>query len=811
MEKYICVHGHFYQPPRENAWLEVIEYQESAHPFHDWNERINAECYAPNAAARILDSKRMIKDIVNNYGRMSFNMGPTLLSWIEAKDPETYKLILKGDKEGMERFGGHGTAIAQAHSHSIMPLNNARDKETQVIWGIKDFEYRFDRKPEGMWVAESAVDTDTLEVMAKHGIKYTILAPRQAKAIKKLNANEWTQLDHAAVDPRRPYLCNLPSGNSIILFFYDGQVAQDVAFKGLLNSGKSFAARLVNALDHHNDEPQLSHIATDGESYGHHHRYGEMALADAFYTIERENLAKLTNYGQYLELHPPTYEAQIHENSSWSCVHGVERWRSNCGCHTGGLAGWTQTWRKPLRDALDWLRDEVIAIYEDYAPSVLKNPWEARDEYIHVILDRSEEAVKEFFEMQAAHELSRAELVKASRLLEMQRNALYMYTSCGWFFNEISGIETTQILQYACRCIYYARQVANKELEEEFLKRLALAPSNYPEHKDGAHIYKNLVKPAEVGLEKTGIHFAIASIFAERPNKLALFNYEAENQYFNRLQAGRQRLVVGRTYIKSRITQSRKCFNFAVLYLGQQNIIGNVSVSLSEEDFLAMQDEIKIAFDSSKVADVIGVMQQYFGAKKYTIADLFKDEKIAILNSILTENLKSVKVSLTDIYYDNYHLMNTYLQNNLSIRQEYKEIVQYVLNDELHTFLSKDNRPISELKRITSEIKKWSVKITDKQTLELEIANFLYKNLKYLQAVPEDIEFLQYTNKVYSLLQTLKLKPNNWKSQNLYYDMYKKLNISEEQKANTVWQEAFTELGTHLGVKINIEEKLLVV
>ncbi len=287
MKKYICIHGHFYQPPRENAWLEVIEVQDSAHPYHDWNERITAECYAPNAASRILNEKGVIKNIISNYSKISFNFGPTLLSWLQAREPETYNAILEADRESMNHFDGHGSAIAQVYNHMILPLANSRDKETQITWGIRDFEFRFKRKPEGMWLAETAVDTESLELLAKHGIKFTILAPRQAKAIRKLRDTDWTKVNTETVDTRRPYKCLLPSGASIVLFFYDGDIAHGVAFDGLLNDGKKFAHRLLEEFDNDSEDPQLTHIATDGETYGHHHKHGDMALAFALDYIER--------------------------------------------------------------------------------------------------------------------------------------------------------------------------------------------------------------------------------------------------------------------------------------------------------------------------------------------------------------------------------------------------------------------------------------------------------------------------------------------------------------------------------------------
>ncbi len=418
MERYICIHGHFYQPPRENPWLEEIELQDSAYPYHDWNERINAECYVRNTASRFLDKDERITDIVNNYSNISFNFGPTLLYWMERHKPAAYEAIIEADKLSSKRFSGHGSAIAQAYNHMIMPLANRRDKYTQIIWGIRDFQKRFGRFPEGMWLPETAVDIETLEVLAELGINFTLLAPRQAKSVKKLqNEDVACDVSGERVDPTMPYLCNLPSGRSINIFFYDGPISKDVAFGGLLNSGEAFANRLISAFRDHREWPQIVHIATDGETYGHHHSFGDMALAYCLHYIESRNLAKVTNYGEYLEKHPPTHEVQIIENSSWSCIHGVERWRDNCGCNSGMNPGWTQKWRKPLREAMDMVRDTVIPIYEKELSKYFGDPWGARNDYINIIHDRSQENIENFIKNHATSKLSKGEKGKALKLL----------------------------------------------------------------------------------------------------------------------------------------------------------------------------------------------------------------------------------------------------------------------------------------------------------------------------------------------------------------------------------------------------------
>lgn len=524
MQRYICVHGHFYQPPRENPWLEAIELQESASPFHDWNERISAECYGPNTASRILDQDRRIIDIISNYSKISFNFGPTLLSWMENHQPDIYARILEADQVSQEHFSGHGAALAQVYNHMIMPLASTRDKYTQVEWGIKDFQKRFRRFPEGMWLPETAVDLDTLEVLAEFGILFTILSPYQAKQARPLEEEEWEEVAGGKIDPTRAYVCRLPSGRSINLFFYDGPLSQDIAFGGLLESGEAFAQKLNEAFSEERDWPQLVHVATDGETYGHHHRMGDMALAYCLYHLEENQLARLTIYGEYLELHPPEWEVKIEEDTSWSCAHGVERWRNDCGCNSGLHPGWSQGWRKPLRLGMDNLRESLDPLFEQEAGTLLANPWQARDGYIGVILDRNQETVENFLATHSKRRLTWEEKVTVLKLMEMQRHAMLMYTSCGWFFDEISGIETTQVMRYAARAIQLARDVLQKDLEEEFLNFLDEANSNVAAFKNGRDVYHSFVKPASLDFLFIGSHYALSSLFEEN---LEIFVYIA--------------------------------------------------------------------------------------------------------------------------------------------------------------------------------------------------------------------------------------------------------------------------------------------
>src|ERR1051326_945131 len=390
MEKFICIHGHFYQPPRENPWLESVELQDSAFPYHDWNERITAECYAPNARARIMNGYGRITEITNNYSKISFNFGPTLLAWMKDKMPEVHEAIVAADRLSQQRYSGHGSAMAQVYNHMILPLANPRDRFTQVFWGIRDFEHRFGRLPEGMWLSETAADMETLDTLARLGIRFTILSPFQAWRSREIGKRTWRDVNGGRIDPTRPYRIKLSEGRSLAIFFYDGPVSRAVAFEQLLVRGENLAERLMSAFDESRESDQLVNVATDGESYGHHHRHGEMALAYALHHIENTQLARLTNYGEFLAKHPPTHEVQLHEKSAWGCSHGVGRWMADCGCNSGGHPGWNQGWREPLRNALDWLRDELAPLFESKAAESLREPWTARNDYISIILDRSE-------------------------------------------------------------------------------------------------------------------------------------------------------------------------------------------------------------------------------------------------------------------------------------------------------------------------------------------------------------------------------------------------------------------------------------
>ncbi|HVO95315.1 MAG TPA: DUF3536 domain-containing protein, partial [Terriglobales bacterium] len=650
MDRCICIHGHFYQPPRENPWLEAIELQDSAAPYHDWNERITAECYAPNSMSRILDEQDRIVKLVNNYAKISFDFGPTLLSWLETHAPRVYAAILTADQESQKKFSGHGSAIAQIYNHVIMPLANTPDRMTQILWGISDFKKRFRRAPEGMWLPETAVDLETLDLLAQNGILFTILAPHQAARVRPLGTQLWQELNGAPIDPTRAYRQRLPSGRSIALFFYDGAAARAVAFEGVLSQGDRFIDRLNGIFSAEQDRPQLAHIATDGESYGHHHRFGDMALAYLLDRVEACQTACLTNYGEFLERCPPDFEVEIVENTSWSCAHGIDRWWSNCGCNSGGRGDWNQAWRTPLRNALDWLRDAVAPRWEAAARKYFGDPRAARDAYIDVVLDRSKESLNDFFSRYAVRRLIAEETSIALKLLELQRHTLLMYTSCGWFFDEISGIETVQILQYAGRAVQLAQELLGDSLEANFTQLLAAAKSNLPERGDGALIYQKSVVGAKIDAEKLGAHYAISTLFENFPKQKKIYCYDSNLEDHQVFESGRVRLGFGRVEITSTITRESKRLTFGVLHLGDHHINGGVAESLDDGIY---QRTIKDALQFFSRADFAGVLRtidRCFGESNYSIQSLFQDDRRSVLNKILATNLTEAETLYRHIY-----------------------------------------------------------------------------------------------------------------------------------------------------------------
>jgi alpha-amylase/alpha-mannosidase (GH57 family) len=807
MEHYICIHGHFYQPPRENAWLEYVEMQDSAYPYHDWNERIAAECYAPNTASRILDSEGYISQIVNNYTKTSFDIGPTLLAWMEEKASDVYQAILEADRETQQTFSGHGSALAQAYNHVIMPLANRRDKYTQVMWGIRDFEHRFGRRPEGMWLPETAVDLQTLDILAELGIKFTILAPHQARKVRQTDSKVWNEVNNAAIDTTTAYEINLPSGRKLHLFFYDGPIACSVAFENLLTSGEDFAYRLGDAFSGESAWPQLVHIATDGETYGHHHRFGDMALAFALHRIETEGLAQITNYGEYLERHPPSHEVEIVENTSWSCCHGIERWRSDCGCNAGRNPKWNQAWRAPVREAMDWLRDTLNPKYQEKARKFLKDPWAARDDYIEVVLDRSADNVQRFLDRHRTHELNESETVTVLKLLELQRHAMLMYTSCGWFFDELSGIETVQVIHYAARVVQLAQQLFADDVEPHFLQHLELARSNIREHGDGRRIYDKFVKPAMVDLTKVTAHFAISSVFEPYDEQASIYCYHIDLEDYQTASAGRPKLAAGRAKVTSTITRESATLSFGVLHFGDHNVNAGVHEYQGENEYQTMLQELTQTFCTADFPEVIRLLDKHFGTSTYSIKSLFLDRQRKVLDCILESALSEIEAAYYQVYEHHYPPMRFLSELGNPIPRSFQSAAEFILNSDLRKAISGDSLDLDRISSILEEIRTWKVQL-DTDGLSYLLQQTLEGMMTKLATTPEDVGFLNELLAAAEMLPMLPFSVDLWKVQNTYHKMLRAIYLEFQERAQQGdevaqgWLNQFVSLGQQLSMRV---------
>ena len=811
MDRYLCIHAHFYQPPRENPWLEAVELQDSAYPFHDWNERITAECYAANTASRILDAEGRIEKIVNNYKRISFNFGPTLLSWLEGREQEVYRAILEADRESGERFSGHGSALAQAYNHVILPLANARDKHTQILWGIRDFERRFGRKPEGMWLPETAVDLESLQIMRKMGIRFTILAPHQASRVRKKDKGEWQDVSGGRIDPTIPYEVRLPSGQKIGLFFYDGPISRAVAFEKLLESGQVFAERLMGGYpESEPPSPRLVHIATDGETYGHHHRWGEMALSSALQHVESHGLARVTNYGEFLARHPPAHEVEILENTSWSCVHGIERWRRNCGCNSGEHPDWSQEWRAPLREALDGIRDDLAVRFEERGRSLLKNPWAARDDYIEVVLDRSRENVATFLGGHAKRKLSREQEIEALKLLEIQRHAMLMYTSCGWFFDEISGLETVQVIQYAGRALQLAGGLFDGRMESRFLERLEACRSNFPEHKDGRRVYEKFVRPGMLDLQKVGAHYAVTSLFEPYEDLTRLFCYEVERKDFRSLHSGEARLAMGKVKITSAITQEQETYGYGVLHLGGHNVSGGIREYRGEEPYAALLKEIGEPFRRADLPETLRAVDRMFGAQTYSLKFLFRDHQRKILKSLLQKSVGDAVAAYRRVHEQNALLMRFLSEAGHPIPRPFLAAAELAIGTELREAFGADAPDLAKIDGLLEEAAIFGIPL-DKGGLAYTLAKNAERIALQFRAAPSELSRLQSLEALVGMGQRLPFPVHFREIQNLLYDMVQTVYPEFRQQASggngnaEAWVRHFTGLGEKLSIRMERE------
>ncbi|MGK7875009.1 MAG: DUF3536 domain-containing protein [Xenococcaceae cyanobacterium] len=824
---YVTVHGHFYQPPRENPYLNTIERQPSAYPFHDWNERIHNECYRPNAFARILNSQGKVLGIVNNFEYLSFNIGPTLMSWLETHDIEVYKRITEADRKSCDRLNGHGNAIAQVYNHIILPLANERDKYTQIRWGKEDFRSHFRRDPEGMWLAETAVDYPTLEALVEEGIRFIILAPSQAKRCRPFSSEEdpdpeWHEVGGSQIDPTRPYRCFINDKDYIDIFFYDGPISRDMGFNDVLNSSDHFAGRLRQAIRGTHRQTQLISVAIDGETFGHHKKGTEKCLAYVFREEFPSQGWTVTNFAHYLSLNPPTWEVVLKPLTAWSCSHGVDRWQDDCGC--GGDGGWHQKWRRPLRNALDWLRDELIKIYEAKGGKFFRDPWLARDEYIQVIRFRSAGKVDQFLSRHQRRQLTPAEQVDALRLLEMQRHALLMYTSCGWFFEEISRPEGVQILRYAARALELSENVAGVQLEKEFISRLALAPSNVELFGNGAQVYRQLVVSAQIDFKQVAAHYGISSLFTTYSQQQRVYCYDAQKLDYQKQQMGTLTLAAGQVRLVSEITWESNHFVFSVLHLGGWDFHCCIQPFSGHRAYTQLKQKLFDALKQASAAQTILVMSQLFGDQSFGLQHLFAQERHRIMQQLTEKTKKRLDQLYTQVYRDNYGILVAFQRDHLPVPQELQVAAEITLSHRCEIAIadlkhSADFREmgnhLAELTAIAAEANhlRCHLKIPEgKKTLEQLIWRGLWQ--LFYNGNPATLEAdIQRLEQMIDLGDQLHLGLSVDRAQELYYNClhsqilpdYLKVNRKGNSKVACRWNLSQIHLLLGLGQKLAMD------
>jgi alpha-amylase/alpha-mannosidase (GH57 family) len=794
LPKYICIHGHFYQPPRENPWLDTVEVQDSAAPYHDWNERITRECYAPNTRARLLDGQGKIINLLNNYAWMSFNFGPTLLSWLQKSAPEVLGGIVEADRISRERRHGHGNALAQVYNHIIMPLASEHDKRTQVLWGIVDFRQHFGREPEGMWLAETAADVASLEALAEAGIKFTVLAPSQAKQWRKIGQKTWS--DSVGIDPSRAYVANLPSGRSIALFFYDGFISQQVAFERLLDSGEKFLHRLRQGFDDTRQHAQLMHIATDGESYGHHHSFGDMALAYVLHKLGNDKDVRLTNYGEFLELHPPEWEVEIHDRSSWSCAHGVERWNSDCGCKMRG--DWHQRWRGPLRKAFDQLKEQLDHLYSTRGRECFPDPWAARNGYIDVVHDRSPKSVRHFMRKFGHPDLDDSQVRDALWLLEMQRDGMLMYTSCGWFFDEISGLETTQCLHYAARAMHLAKHF-HRDFEAKFVQVLRAAPSNLPQFKDGKGVWDHCVRPGMINLDRVLAHFAISLIYPPRESAPPSYSFDLEVLDKEIRNRGSSHLAIGRLRVRSVQTWNEAETTFVVIHYGGLDFHTVLRETASVREYEAFKKKLLDAYKTGSLADITTLVTREFEGKVHRLDDLFVDEQRRIIGIVLQDRIEDYQRTFERLVRQDDDVLARLGQMNYPIPKPLRAAASAYLDLHLTEDLDRLDSD-GNLERIQSFYergKTWGYQ-PEHDHLTRTLAESLHQTLGQIGPIADLPALAKRAGQLLDAASLLGITLDLWKIQNQLLDAY--IQLSSKGALSQPLQDVFLELAEKLKV-----------
>lgn len=680
----LVVHGHFYQPPRENPWTGAVDREPSAAPYENWNERIHAECYLPNAWARVVDQWGRVGRIVDNYARTSFNVGPTLMAWLERHHRRTHERIVEADRRSVSEHGGHGNAIAQAYNHAILPLMNARDRRTQVLWGLADFRRRFGREAEAIWLPETACDDATLEILVDAGMRFVILAPQQAQRVRPLGGgpDSWRDVSDGSVDPTQAYrwLSRDASGRSIALFFYDGPIARSIAFEGALSSSEGLVGRFAAAS---RGPGRIVHVATDGETYGHHFKFGDRCLA---YALDVEAPARgfwRTNYGEFLDHFPPAMEAEIRpgpdgEGTSWSCAHGVGRWRRDCGCQTGGREGWSQAWREPLRGAFDLLRDGAAAVFDEAARDFFDDPWAARDAYVERVLEPSAPAAR-FLEAQAGRKLDAAARARALLLLESQRHAMLMYTSCGWFFNDLAGIETVQVLKYAGRLVEELKALGAGSPEEGLLDVLAQARSNRPGEGNGADLFRRTVAACRVAPQGVAAHLSFAKLVDHHPVSGDLAGYRFVLSRLSRHEEGRLKLATARVELEEVATTRRYDFATAAVHLGGVDFYCAVRGFPGNRAYDRMTDRLGDDWRSASLPAVLRRVAEDFGAEEFGVEQVLPEGRALLFETVFGDLDRGVSEQFGRLYDDNRRIIELLRKGGFELPPALRTAAEFAL------------------------------------------------------------------------------------------------------------------------------------
>ncbi len=771
MERYVCIHGHFYQPSRMNPWLEMVELQEDAYPYHDWNQKITAECYRSNSSSHLLNNRKKIRALSNNYSKISFNFGPTLLSWLKTESPGTYRSIIDADLKSRERFSGHGSAIAQNYNHVIMPLATDYNKKIQTIWAQKAFKTNFGRVPEGIWLAETAVDTATLSTIAERGFKFTILSPRQALRVRRIRegpgiqekTNPWIEVDGSKINTRMPYICRLPNGRQITIFFYDNDLSNSVSFGNLLNDGRNFARMIFQAPPADQEIPEIICIASDGETYGHHHRFGDMALAFCLEELESLGELRLTVFGEYLEKYSPTHEVKIVENSSWSCIHGVARWKEDCGCSSGqsGHKGWNQKWRAPLREATDWLEAVISDTFKNEIKKFIKPGATERvlEDYIYVIDRRTRDSIKQYVDPNLIKKTSH-NTIQVLKLLEMYRHSLLARSSDGWFFDDISRTESIQIMRHASRAIELAEGFSGTGLEERYREYLKRAQSNERKFANGDSIYTKYVKPSKHNHEKIAAYAAVDIHQGHSTGQR--YCYIIENKILDRLSCTGIAATTGRLSATSLLTMESKDIIFAAVGFNDDIAVRTSAVD-NVSRLKAINKKLKRIMGQrpSDISRNFKQINDYLSGlfnNCYHMDDLIKDFRLDAAYNAIFSGMAGMEPGILNVYKNIKSIAGKTHQKHIA-DNAYYEIFKAMSEFQNELIF------LGRLRKAGRRLKKKELR----QRLDMIAAGRLNKMLYLYKQKPEDAVLLQSIIEIFGILKSVGLNPDLWEAQNIIF------------------------------------------